>query len=89
MKIQDVEDFDNKTIINLAEILEQNNEILFQIKNKLIHVAKSGIEIFSVNVFNADDLDFDNLDFGVAVDAGMLYFKTTIEAIVLAQNNFK
>jgi hypothetical protein len=89
MKVHDIEDLTNSNIIRLAEVLEKNEEILFQIRNKVFHVAKAGIEIYSVNVFNDEDLeDYDNLDFGFAVNAGMLYFKTSIEAIVLAKNNF-
>lgn len=90
MKIQDIEEFDNRSIVRLAEILEKNEEVLFSIRNKLVHIGKAGVEIYSVNVFNSDEIDdLDNLDFGFAVDAGMLYFKSTIEVIVLANNNFK
>lgn len=89
MKVHDIEDLTNSNIIRLAEVLEKNEEILFQIRNKVFHIAKSGIEIYSVNIFNDEDIeDYDNLDFGFVVNAGMLYFKTSIEAIVLAKNNF-
>lgn len=92
MKIEEIEIFNNSNIIRLAEILEKKEALLFQIRNKLLHVAKAGKESYSVNIFNADDLgafeDINKIDFDYVINAGIVYSKSTIEAIVLAMNNY-
>lgn len=92
MKIHEIDNLNNSNIVRLADVLEKNSEILFQIRNKLFHVSKAGVDSFSVNIFDANDLgevfDINNIDFGFVVNAGMVYSTSTIEAIVIAKFNF-
>lgn len=88
MKIKYIEEITNDNIIRLSEILNRDKEILFQIKEKLIHIQEEDNSSFSINIFNPEDKEImkDKLDFGFIINSGFLTNKTSIEAIVLSLN---
>jgi len=90
LKIKTIETITDDKLIKLSEILKRDKEIIIKFNNKLFHLQNFEEKNFSINVFKEDDLEImkNELDFGLIVDAGVFYNKTSLEVVILSLNNF-